>query len=109
MRLYFQRTLAVLYSKPYIVLNTKKKKLDNLLRSQWLESKFRTPRERRELAMRLQRKWILKYRDKKNKTWYFYHTEIQSSLRNGVMIHSLADYTSHPFGGKRYRRRNIIR
>jgi len=109
MRKYFKRSLAVLYSKPFVVLNKKKKNLESLLRNKWLEEKLRTPKERRELLMKLQRKWILRYKDKKKKTWYFYHTEIQSSLRSGVMIHSLADYTSHPFGGKRYRRRNIIR
>ncbi len=109
MNRYYRRALVVLYSKPYVILNKNKKQVDLCLRSKWLESRLRGRRENKELFMRLQRKWLLKLRDKKRKTWYFYHTEIQSALRSGVMIHSLSDYTSHPFGGKRYRKRNLIR
>jgi hypothetical protein len=103
----YKRALAIVYCKPYILLS--KRNVVDLLREKWLESKLRKRTERRNLVIRLVRDWMLKLSDKKNKTWYFYHSELQSALRNGVIIHSLSDYTSHPFGGKRYRKRNIIR
>jgi len=111
MGVYFHRSLLMLNVKPSLVLESRRnpKIVNSLLRKKWLEERMRTPKDRREFFMKLQRKWMLKYRDKKKKTWYFYHTEMQYALRSGVIFHSFSDYTSHPFGGKRYRKRNIIR
>lgn len=104
---YGKRWLFSFYYKPYIALHDKAWKTP--LRRKWLEHKLLSPKERWYKWLAKQKKIVLKYKDKKKKTWYFYRTELNAAMLHRGMVHSVADYSSHPFGGIRYRKRNIIR
>jgi hypothetical protein len=106
-RNYQRRFLYALYYKPYVVVHNQS--IYNTLRTKWLENRLLSRKQKWKMWMGMQKKTMLSFQDKKKKTWYFYKTELDAALRDSIYIHSLADYSSHPFGGKRYRKRNVIR